>query len=235
MSDPTYPNIPGLHDFKKDAYHTARWPHKPVDFEGKRIGIIGTGATAIQAIPVIAAKAGSLTVFQRTPNWAIPLHNSKISSEEMQKIRQGYPALFEHCSNTVMNFMHDKSKVSTWDVDQEERERFWEKLYAEPGFGFWMSNYNDIGVDQKACDLVSDFVAKKIRQRVHNQETAEKLIPKNHGFGTRRVPMETQYFETYNRPNVRLVDVTEQPIERITKHGVKTSKEEMEFDMMICK
>ena len=140
-----------------------------------------------------------------------------------------------HCANTAMNFMHDRYNVSIWDVDQEERERFWEKLYAEPGFGFYMSNFNDIGVDRKACKLVSDFVAKKIRQRLHNQEIAEKLIPKNHGFGTRRVPMETNYFEAYNRPNVRLVDVNEQPIERITEHGVKTSKEEMEFDMMICK
>lgn len=240
LSNPTLPNVPGVADYKGQAFHTARWPKEPVSFENKRVGIIGTGATAIQAIPEIAKTVGHLTVFQRTPNWAIPLHNAKISPEEMQEIRTGYPKLFAQLQKTRMCFIHDANPDSIWDATPEQREELWEHLYAQPGFGMWLSNYKEILVDHKANDLVSDFVAKKIRQRVHDPATAETLIPKNHGFGTRRVPMETFYFEAYNRPNVRLVDLHRTPIEQITEKGLKTKGvdgavegEDHEFDMLI--
>ncbi|KAK3056763.1 hypothetical protein LTR09_002556 [Extremus antarcticus] len=240
LSNPTLPNVPGVKDFQGEAFHTARWPKEPVSFENKRVGIIGTGATAIQAIPEIAKTVGHLTVFQRTPNWAIPLHNAKISPEEMQDIRTGYPKLFEKLQQTRMCFIHDANPDSIWDATPEQREELWEHLYAQPGFGMWLSNYKEILVDHKANDLVSEFVAKKTRQRVHNPETAELLIPKNHGFGTRRVPMETFYYEAYNRPNVRLVDLHKTAIDRITEKGVQikgvkegVEGEEHEFDMLI--
>jgi len=118
-------------------------------------------------------------------------------------------------------------------VTQEEREAFWEKLYAEPGFGIWQGNFRDILVDREANALISDFIARKIRQRVKDPAVAAKLIPKNHGFGTRRVPLETRYYEVYNQPNVKLVDINETPIERITPAGIKTSDAEYEFDMII--
>lgn len=181
LSAPTLPNIPGIDNFKNDAFHTSRWPSKQVSFEGKSVGIIGVGATAIQIIPEIAKTAKKLTVFQRTPNWAIPLHNAPISREEMDGIRRGYPALFERVNSTRLSFMHNSNTASIWDATPEEREVFWEYLYAQPGFGFWVSNYKEILVDQKANDLVSEFVAKKIRQRVRDPWTAAKLIPKNHG------------------------------------------------------
>ncbi|KAF2094711.1 FAD/NAD(P)-binding domain-containing protein [Rhizodiscina lignyota] len=233
LSTPTLPNIPGVDDYKGVAYHTGRWPKESVSFEGKRVGIIGTGATSIQAIPEIAKTVGHLTVFQRTPNWAIPLHNGKISKEEMEKIRQGYKELFKLCSETNMNFIHPAEPRGTWEVTQEEREALWEHLYGQPGFGLWLSNFRDMGRDREANKLVSDFVANKIRQRVHDPATAEKLIPKHHGFGTRRVPMETNYYEAFNQPNVRLVDINETPIEKITSKGLKTSAEDFEFDMLI--
>ncbi|KAK5331697.1 hypothetical protein LTR93_000702 [Exophiala xenobiotica] len=233
LSNPTLPDIPGVEDYKGTSYHTSRWPHEDVSFEGKRVGIIGTGATAIQAVPVIAKTAKSLTVFQRTANWAIPLLNSKIDGEEMVLIRKRYPEILETLNRTRACFLHDANYDSIWDCSSEEREAFWEKLYATPGFPMWLSNYKEILVDEKANDLVTAFVAKKIRERVHDPWTAEKLVPKNHGFGTRRVPMETFYYEAYNQPNVRLIDLTETPIERITEGGLKTTEETFEFDMVI--
>ena len=233
LCNPTLPNVPGTDRFQGEACHTARWPKTPVSFENKRVGIIGTGASAIQAIPEIAKTADHLTVFQRTPNWAIPLHNAKISKEEMAQIREGYPDLFKSCAETRMGFVHDANMDSIWDASDQEREELWERLYAQPGFGMWLSNYKEMLIDHEANKLVSDFVAKKIRERVHDQDTAETLIPKNHGFGTRRVPMETFYYEAYNRPNVRLVDLHRTPIETITETGLRTNDEQFEFDMLI--
>jgi cation diffusion facilitator CzcD-associated flavoprotein CzcO len=234
LSAYTLPAIPGRDSFKGPAYHPARWPHTPVDFTGKRVGIIGTGATAIQAIPEIAKQAKHLTVFQRRPNWAAPLHNAKISKPEMEAIKSRYDEIYAHCAQTPSWFIHEADRRKAVDVSPEEREAFWEKLYAEPGFGIWMGNFRDILVDEKANALISAFIAKKIRQRVKNPAVAEKLIPKDHGFGARRVPLESGYFEAYNRDNVTLIDViNDEPIACITPNGVKTSAKEYEFDILI--
>ena len=233
LSAPTMPNIPGVDSFKGESCHTARWPHDPVSFEGKRIAVIGTGATGVQTIQEVAKTAKSLTVFQRTPNWCAPLLNSKISKEEMQQIRAGYPAMFQRCLETYSCFLHTPDTHGTFEVSPEERAAFWEKLYASPGFGIWLGNFKDILTDRAANAELSAFVANKIRQRVKDQKVAEKLIPKNHGFGTRRVPMETKYYEAYNQDNVELVDITETPIERITETGIKTSDTERDFDIII--
>ena len=234
LSAHTLPAIPGVESFRGPAYHPARWPHTPVDFTGKRVGIIGTGATAIQAIPEIARQAKQLTVFQRRPNWAAPLHNAKISKEEMAAIKARYDEIYAHCASTPMWFIHQPDPRKTLDVPQEEREAFWEKLYAEPGFGIWLGNFRDIGVDEKANAAISDFIARKIRQRVEDPAVAEKLIPKDHGFGSRRVPLESGYFEAFNRDNVLLVDtLNEEQIERITPRGIRTSKREYEFDILV--
>ena len=234
LSAHTLPAIPGRESFQGPAYHPARWPHTPVDFTGKRVGIIGTGATAIQAIPEIARQAKQLTVFQRRPNWAAPLHNAKIGKEEMEEIKSRYEEIYAHCATTPSWFIHEADRRKTLDVSPEEREAFWEKLYAEPGFGIWMGNFRDILIDEKANEKISEFIAKKIRQRVKDPKVAEKLIPKDHGFGARRVPLESGYFEAYNRDNVTLIDViTDEPIECITPKGVKTTKQEHEFDILI--
>jgi cation diffusion facilitator CzcD-associated flavoprotein CzcO len=233
LSAHTPPRIPGMETFRGPAWHTARWPHTPVDFTGKRVGIIGTGASAIQAIPEIAKQAQHLTVFQRRPNWAAPLNNSKIGKAEMEQIKARYAEIYAHCATTPGWFIHQPDPRKTLEVPPEEREAFWEKLYAEPGFGIWMGNFSDILLDEKANAAISEFIAKKIRQRVKDPKIAEKLIPKNHGFATRRVPLETGYFEAYNRDNVLLVDVNETPIERITPDGIKTSGTEHEFDILV--
>jgi cation diffusion facilitator CzcD-associated flavoprotein CzcO len=233
LSAPTMPTIDGVDSFKGQSYHTARWPHEPVSFEGKRVAVIGTGATGVQTIQEVAKTAGHLTVFQRTPNWCVPLHNAPISEAEMAEIRSRYPEIFQRCRETFACFLHTPDPRSAMEVTPEEREAFWEKLYNNRGFGMWQGNFRDILVDRRANALVSDFVARKIRQRVKDQAVAEKLIPKNHGFGTRRVPLETRYYEVYNQPNVKLVDIKETPIERITPTGIKTSDAEYEFDIII--
>ena len=233
LSAPTWPRVEGVDTFKGQSYHTARWPHEPISFEGKRVAVIGTGATGVQTIQEVAKTAGHLTVFQRTPNWCTPLHNRKIDSAEMATIKAGYPEMFKRCQETFACFLHTQDPRGTFEVTPEEREAFFETLYASPGFGIWQGNFRDILTNPKANDAISDFVAGKIRQRVKDQEVAEKLIPKNHGFGTRRVPMETHYYEVYNQPNVQLVDIVETPIERITPTGIKTSDAEYEFDIII--
>ncbi|MFZ3234951.1 MAG: NAD(P)/FAD-dependent oxidoreductase, partial [Stellaceae bacterium] len=233
LSAPTMPRIPGVDTFEGQSCHTHYWPKEPVKFEGKRVAVIGTGATAVQTIQEVAKTVGRLTVFQRTPNWCAPLHNGRLGEEEMAHIRANYPEIFARCGETPGCFIHAPDSRATHEVTPEEREAFWEKLYAEPGFGIWQGNFRDILADREANALISDFVARKIRQRVKDPAVADKLIPKNHGFGTRRVPLETRYYEVYNQPNVELVDINETPIERITPTGIKTSDAEYEFDIII--
>ena len=233
LSTPTLPRIDGTDTFAGQSFHTARWPHQPVDFAGKRVAVIGTGATGVQTIQTIAGSVGHLTVFQRTPNWCAPLHNGKIDAETQRQIKAGYPEMFRRCQETFACFIHTPDARGTFEVTDEEREAFFEKLYSERGFGIWQGNFRDILIDREANALISDFVARKIRQRVKDPATAEKLIPKNHGFGTRRLPLETFYYEVYNRDNVELIDLTETPIERITPNGIKTSDREYQFDIII--
>ena len=233
LSAPTMPRIDGVESFTGQSFHTARWPKEPVSFEGKRVAVIGTGATGVQTIQEVAKTAGTLTIFQRTPNWCAPLHNARIGTEEMERIRARYPEIFARCQETFACFVHTPNPRGTFEVTDEEREAFWEKLYAEPGFGIWQGNFRDILVDRRANALLSDFVARKIRQRVKDQRVADRLIPRNHGFGTRRVPLETRYYEVYNQPNVTLVDISETPIQRITPAGLATSDAEHEFDIII--
>jgi cation diffusion facilitator CzcD-associated flavoprotein CzcO len=233
LSAPTLPRIAGIDDFEGEAYHTARWPKHAVGFAGKRVGVIGAGATGVQAIQEIAKTAGHLTVFQRRPNWCTPLHNRPIAKAEMDAIRKDYPALFQRCRETAACFLHTTDPRGTFEVTPEERLAFWETLYASPGFAIWLGNFRDVLVDREANKLFSDFVADKIRQRVKDPRVAEMLIPKDHGFGTRRVPQETHYYEVYNQPNVELVSILDTPIERITRTGVRTSDREFALDIIV--
>ncbi|MEO8458136.1 MAG: NAD(P)/FAD-dependent oxidoreductase [Chloroflexota bacterium] len=233
LSALTMPNIPGVDSFRGEAHHTARWPHEPVTFNGKRVAVIGTGATGVQTITEVAKTAGTLTVFQRTPNFCAPLRNSKITPEEQAKIKSSYDEIFALCKQTWGGFIHQADERHAMDVTPEEREAFYEKKYAEPGFGIWMGNFRDLMVDPRANATITDFISRKIRARVNDPIVAEKLIPKNHGFGMRRVPLESGYYEVYNQDNVTLVDVNETPIERITPTGIKTSDRDYDFDMII--
>ena len=227
------PDIPGIDEFRGDSFHTSRWPKDPVDFSGKRVGVIGTGATAVQLIPEVAKMCGRLTVFQRTPNYCAPLRNAPIDEARQREIKASYPEIFKRCRETVAGFIHDADPRVTFEVTAEEREAFYEEIWSKPGFAKWFGNFKDLMTNREANELYCEFVRKKIRERVHDPEVAEKLCPKDQHFGAKRIPLETNYYEAYNRDNVVLVDVREAPIERITRTGVKTQNAEYELDIII--
>ena len=233
LSAPTFPAIEGRDSFEGEAYHTGLWPKEEVTFEGKRVAVIGTGATAVQAITEIAKTAETLTVFQRRPNWCKPLRNKPISKSEMDEIRTQYPDIFRKCQESATCFLHTPDLRNTFDVPPEEREAFWEHQYNEPGFSMWVGGFKDMMINREANDEVSKFVAKKIRERVNDPKVADLLIPTDHGFGTRRVPQESGYYEVYNQPNVELVPILDDPITKITPSGLEQADRAYEFDMII--
>ena len=233
LSVPTMPRLEGLDDFKGRSFHTFYWPHEPVELAGKKVAVIGTGATAIQVIGEIADKVGDLTVFQRRPNWSAPLNNSAISEKEMADIRARYDEIFAACARTPGGFEHEPDRRGFYEVSREERLKLWDKLYDEPGFGIWLANFREIFMDEAANAELSEYIADRIRRRVENPEVAEKLIPRDHGFGVQRLPLETNYFEAYNRDNVHLVDISETPLLRVTENGLRTTERDYEFDVIV--
>jgi cation diffusion facilitator CzcD-associated flavoprotein CzcO len=227
------PPFEGIDSFKGESYHTSRWPKEKVDFTGKRVAVIGTGATAVQLIPIIAKEVAHLTVFQRTPNYCAPLRNGQVSEETQRRFKQTYDEIRRRCLETPAGFPYDFDHRSALEVPREERLALYEELWALPGFKKWLGNFRDIMTDRRANEDFAEFVRNKIRARVKDPVVAEKLVPKDHPFGSKRIPLETEYYEAYNRDNVLLVDVRETPIERITPKGIKTSDREYEFDVII--
>lgn len=232
LSMPTLPTYEGMDDFEGESFHTYHWPSEPRSLAGKRVGVIGTGATGIQVISAIASEVAELTVFQRRPNWSTPLNNREISDEEMAAIRDRYDEIFERCAASPGGFEH-VPKRGFWEHTADERRAVWDQLYTEPGFALLAGNFAEIFWDEKANAEISEYVADRIRQRVDDPATAEKLIPSDHGFGLQRLPLETNYFEVYNRDNVRLVDVTATPIQRMTSTGIQTTEADHELDVIV--
>ncbi len=233
LSTPTMPSYPGMDRFRGDSFHTFYWPEDEVPLAGKRVGVIGTGATGVQVIGEIADKVGQLTVFQRRPNWTAPLNNGPISDEEMAAIRDRYEEIFENCANSPGGFEHEPDRRGFYSLTRDERQALWDRLYDEPGFGIWLSNFVEIFTEEKANAEFSEYIANRIRQRVDDPDVAEKLIPRDHGFGIQRVPLETNYLEAYNRDNVQLVDISETPIQEITETGLRTSESSYELDLIV--
>lgn len=232
LSIPTLPSYEGMDDFAGESFHTYAWPKEPLPLEGRRVGVIGTGATGIQVISAIADEVAELTVFQRRPNWSTPLNNGPISEAEMSAIRDRYDEIFANCATSPGGFEHVPRR-GFWDHTPEERRAIWDELYTQPGFSFLAGNFAEIFYDPEANREISDYVADRIRQRVNDPVTAEKLIPRDHGFGLQRLPLETNYFEVYNRDNVRLVDVTASPIQRVTPSGVETADSSHDLDVLV--
>jgi cation diffusion facilitator CzcD-associated flavoprotein CzcO len=227
------PPFEGIESFKGISYHTSKWPKEQVDFSGMRVAVIGTGATAVQLIPIIAKEVGHLTVFQRTPNYCAPLRNGLVDPETQRRFKATYPEIHKRIRETPAGFTHDFDPRNTLEVPREERLALYEELWAQPGFKKWLGNFHDIMTNREANEDFAEFVRDKIRARVKDPVVAEKLVPKDHPFGSKRIPLETNYYEAYNRDNVLLVDVRETPIERITPKGIKTSDAEYEFDVII--
>ena len=228
------PDFPGLDSYQGEWCHTNRWPKTGMNLAGKRVGVIGTGATAVQLIPEIVDDVAHLTVFQRTPNYCVPLRNSAIDPDTQAYIKSHFPQIFDQCRSTAGSFMHLFDPRSAFEVPPEERQAQYEKLWAEPGFKKWLANFYDVMMPGPANEDYAEFVRSKIRERVHDPEVAEKLVPKDHMFGSKRLPCESGYYEVYNRPNVLLVDVRESPIARITPAGLRLENgQEYELDVII--
>ncbi len=232
LSTANMPDIPGIHDFAGECYHTGRWPHEPVSFEGKRVAVIGTGSSGIQAIPEIAREAAHVTVLQRTPQFAFPAGNRPVTPEEMAKARESWDTIKATMIAHGGGFPSDAQTRSALEDTPEQREALYEKLWQRGGFGFFLESYNDIAISEEANQTMADFVRGKIRAVVRNPETAAKLMP-DHFVMTKRPILENGYFEVYNRDNVTLVDLREDPIERFTPTSVVTRTGEHPIDMLV--
>jgi cyclohexanone monooxygenase len=233
LSNARKPDIKGLDGFKGPVYHTGNWPHQPVDFTGQRVGIIGTGSSGIQSVPVIAEQARHLTVFQRTPQFSIPARNRPLSAEERKAFRDNYPEIRrfarEEARNGIYADMPDRGALD--DGDNARRARY-EARWQYGGLTF-MSVYNDLALDRAANDTAADFVREKINEIVKDPATAKLLEPASYPIGTKRICIDTDYFETFNRPNVTLVDIKANPIDEITAHAVKSGGKDYEIDALV--
>jgi cyclohexanone monooxygenase len=234
LSATNVPQFKGLDSFKGKAYHTSQWPHEGVDFTGKRVGVIGTGATAVQAIPEIAQQAKHLTVFQRTPNFCVPARNGKVDPEVTKARKARYDEVVRNIRSSFFGFELSFITKSVLEATPEEREAEFDRMWDQGGFAFWLANYQDMFFDQKANDLIADYLKRKIRATVNDPATAEKLIPKTYAYGTKRQPLDTNYYETFNKRNVALVDAaTDGPIEEITPDGIRAGGKEYPLDIIV--
>ena len=182
------PDIPGINSFKGETFHTGRWPREHVELAGKRVAVIGTGPTGVQLITEIAKEVGQLTVFQRTPNYCAPLRNSLVTPETQRKFKETYPEIHKRIRETPAGFRYDFDPRSALEVSREERLSLYEELWAQPGFSKWLGNFHDIMTNRDANEDFAEFVRNKIRERVKDPVVAEKLVPKNHPFGSKRIP-----------------------------------------------
>ena len=227
------PNIPGRETFEGESYHTGAWPHEGVDLAGKRVGVIGTGSSGVQAIPVIAQQAGQLTVFQRTPQYMIPARHGSVTPEFLEDVKGRYDEIFEARRWSQGGFPYDPAERSALEVDDEERRAVYESAWEQGGFRFLQATFRDIALDRRANDTAAEFIRSKIREIVADPETAEKLVPRDHPFASKRALIDTNYYETYNRENVELVDIRHAPIEEITPRGIRTRDGEYELDIIV--
>jgi cyclohexanone monooxygenase len=223
LSTARVPDFKGLENFRGKWYHTGLWPHEGVDFSGLRVAVIGTGSSGVQMIPHIAAQADHLTVFQRTANFSLPARNTPLDHERDRRHKAEYEARRLAALDTPFGIAgHPAPTKSALEVTEDERHRAYEAKWAEGGSISFLYSYTDLLVNKESNDTASEFVREKIRSIVRNPATAEILAPKDHPIGTKRLCLDTNYYETYNRNNVALVDVKNDPIVEITATGVRT-------------
>ena len=219
LSTARIPDFPGLKDFKGRTFHTGYWPHHPVDFTGRRVAVVGTGSSAIQSIPVIAEQASHLTVFQRTPNFSIPTRNGPMDDEYEGWWKNGYAQKRVEARTTRAGILNRQSEQKASETPLDEQLNVYEARWQTGGTSF-MGSFADIVTSKQANDTAADFVRAKIRGLVDDARVAELLCPTNHPIGTKRICVDSHYFETYNRANVTLVDVKNAPITRLTETGL---------------
>ena len=232
LSTTKAPNLPGTETFAGEVHHTGAWPHRPVEFAGKRVGVIGTGSSGMQMIPVIAPQVEHLTVFQRTPNFSVPASNALVSDEEDAQVKLTYAERRAALQNSPTGLSVPINPTSALEVDEAERLAHYERSWPELGFGFVLA-YRDLLTDKAANDTASDFIRGKIAALVEDPETREKLLPRGFPFGAKRPSVDSDYFQTFNRANVSLVDVRSDPLEAIVPEGVRTASGLHPLDMLI--
>ncbi|PCI67499.1 MAG: cyclohexanone monooxygenase [Piscirickettsiaceae bacterium] len=234
LSSANIPLIAGQDLFKGEVYVTGKWPAENVDFKGKKVAIIGTGATAIQVIPVVAEQCEHLTVFQRTANYTCPLRNEPMTSAEQQQIKENYDERREAERHSFAGMIFEGIRPEALADSPEERDAHYQKLWDTKGFGIWFASYEDILYDKAANKTAADFFRKKIRECVDDPKVANLLCPsEDQLFGIKRQPCDTGYLEAFNRDNVSLVDIKHAPIKALTAQGLMTETEEYEFDILI--
>jgi cyclohexanone monooxygenase len=232
LSTAQVPQFPGLETFQGARYHTGHWPHEGVDFTGQRVGVIGTGSSAIQSIPIIAEQAAHLVVFQRTPNFSVPARNAPLEAEYEQRVKAGYADFRRRARESRVGFVVERSEASALAVSPEERQHEYEKRWRRGGLGF-TATYVDLLTNQQANDTAAEFCRAKIRAVVRDPAVAEALVPRHYPVGTKRICVDTNYYETFNRDTVTLVDIRRAPIEAITPHGLRTRDAEYTLDSLV--
>ena len=232
LSAANKPPFEGMVDFKGPIYHTGEWPKEGVDFSGLRVGVIGTGSSAIQSIPLIAQQASALTVFQRTATYSVPAWNAPLEPEQVAAVKADYPALRAKARSRPTGVYFPFNTAPALASTEEERQRRYEEAWAKGGLPF-LGAFGDLLFDKQANDTIADFARKKIRSIVKDPATAELLCPDNI-FGCKRLCVDTDYFATYNKPHVKLVDVSKTPIERFTAEGIVVSGKTYPLDAVVC-
>jgi len=232
LSDAQVPKIEGLETFEGKWYHTGHWPHEGVDFTGQRVGVIGTGSSAIQSIPIMARQAAQLFVFQRTPNFSIPARNAPLDSEYERRVKSSYAEFRRQARESRVGFVVEGTDQSALEVSPEKRQREYESRWSRGGLGF-NATFADLLTDKAANDTAAEFFRAKIQAIVRDAAVAELLSPRDYPVGTKRLCVDTNYYDTFNRDNVTLVDVRRAPIEAITPHGLRTPEAEYELDSIV--
>jgi cyclohexanone monooxygenase len=232
LSAAQIPKLPGLESFEGKRYHTGHWPHEGVDFTGQRVAIVGTGSSAIQSIPIIAEQAAHLYVFQRTPNFAIPARNAPIDPDYERQVKTNYAEFRRNARTSRLGFLVEGREESALAVSAEERQREYEKRWTRGGLGFG-ATFADLLTDRAANDTAADFFREKIRSIVRDPATAEALMPWDYPLGTKRLCVDTNYYETFNRDNVTLIDIRKDPIEALIPRGVQTRDAHYPVDSIV--
>ncbi|MFT3972121.1 MAG: NAD(P)/FAD-dependent oxidoreductase [Amaricoccus sp.] len=234
LSIPLFPAIPGLDSFEGEKYHSGRWPAEKVDFTGKRVAVFGTGATGIQIVPEVAKEASKLYVMQRSPNFSLPAGNRPLSKEYLDGVRKTYPDLRQRAKHHVFGTAAiPEPTQSALELSEDELFQKFEELWANGGSINFQMAFTDFMRNEEANKRLSDYVRYKIRQTVKDPETAEKLCPKDHPIGSKRICIDTDYYETFNRDNVELVSLRENPVVRITPHSIVLQDGEIEVDALV--
>jgi cation diffusion facilitator CzcD-associated flavoprotein CzcO len=233
LSATNTPSFPGVDAFTGQSYHTGSWPHEGVDFTGQQVAVIGTGATAVQAIPEIAKQAAHVWVFQRTPNFDIPGRNKPLDPGYSEQVKADYPDLWQKARESGFGLPYQVVERSAVDFSPEDRQRIFEAAWAKGGFYMGLETFSDYLLNRESNDTVSEFLRSKIREMVRDPDTAELLAPKDHPFFTKRPPLENGYYDAFNRDNVTLINVRDTPVDEITEHGVRVGDREYPVDAIV--